>query len=292
MTGGRRMAWRLAGAGGLALLLMAGCSALAPDPPGDAGAPAGTATTAAAGTAAGTPAALPSLPEGPAAAVRPVWAIVGDPGRLLVRLDPRSLRPLPGRRLTLGDTVAGHAWSPDRATLVLGDNDQDALHVLDTRRMRVLRKVWLDAPSPAQWFGWLGPRRVLAVVEQPLGDPGAAPGEAGVVLVDPLAGRVLHRQNLHRKVSGAAFLGDRAVLLTTPPDGIGTAVVAVVDGAGKVRTVPLRAISAGFKEPAEWTSTSVAEQREAGPAAAPSWSPPGRPSPRSTSRPSGSPTTA
>jgi hypothetical protein len=266
MTGGRRMAWRLAGAGGLALLLVAGCAALAPDPLRDAGAPAGTATTAAAGTAAGTPAALPSLPSGPAAfpARAPVWAIAGDPGRLLVRLDPRSLRPLPGPRVTLGDTVAGSAWSPDRATLVLGDNDQDALHVVDIRRMRVLRKVWLDAPGSPQWFGWLGPDRVLAVVEQPLGDPDAAPGDAGIVLVDPLTGRVLRRQNLHRKVSAAAFLGDRTVLLTTPSDGIGTAGLAVVDGAGKVRAVPLRAISAGFKEPDEWTATSAAEQREAG----------------------------
>jgi hypothetical protein len=263
MRGGRRMAWRLAGSAGLALLLVAGCAALAPDPPRDAGAPAGTATTAA---ASGTPTAPPSLPSGPAArsAGGPVWAVVGDPGRLLVQLDPRSLRPLPGRRLALTDTVAGGAWSPDGATLVLGDNDEDALYLVDPVRMRVLGKVWLDAPSPAQWFGWLGPRRLLAVVEQPLGDPGAAPGEAGVMLVDPLTRRVLKRQNLHSRVSAAAFVGDRAVLLTTPANGIGTAGLAVVDGAGKVRTVPLRAVSAGFKEPPEWTSTSFAEQREAG----------------------------
>jgi|GEM_PF-1244215 len=266
MTGGRRMAVRLAAAGGLALLLVAGCAALTPDPSREAGAPVGTTTTAATGTASGTPAALPSLPSGPAAgsAGGPVLAIVGDPGRLLVQLDPRSLRPLPGRRLALADTVGGHAWSPDRAILALGDNDQDALHLVDARRMRALGKVWLDAPSAPQWFGWLGPRRVLAVVDHPLGDPGTSPGEAGVVLVDPLARRVLHRQNLHRRVNAAAFLGDRAVLLTTPADGIGTAGLAVVDDRGTVRTVPLRAISAGFKEPAEWTSTSVAEQREAG----------------------------
>lgn len=265
MTGGRRMAWRLAGSGGLALLLVAGCAALAPDPSRDKGAPAGTATTAATATAA-APAGLPSLPSGPATrpAGGPVFAVVGDPGRLLVRLDPRSLRPLPGRRLTLTDTVAGAAWSPDGATLVLGDNDQDALHVVDARRMRVLGKVWLEATSPAQWIGWLGPRRLLAVAEQPLGDPGTAPGEAGVMLVDPLARRVLKRHNLHGRVSAAAFVGDRAVLLTTPAGGIGTAGLAVVDGAGKVRTVPLRAVSAGFKEPPEWTSTSFAEQREAG----------------------------
>jgi hypothetical protein len=266
MTGGRRMAWRLAGSGGLALLLVAGCGALAPDPSRDAGAPAGTATTAATETASGTPAGLPSLPSGPAAgsAGGPVLAIVGDPGRLLVRLDPRSLRPLPGRRLALTDTVAGHAWSPDGATLVLGDNDEDALYLVDPSRMRTLGKVWLDTPGPPQWFGWLGPRRLLAVVDSPLADPGTELGEAGVVLVDPLAGRVLHRQNLHSRVNAAAFLGDRVVLLTTPADGIGTAGLVVVDQEGKVRTVPLRAVSAGFKEPAEWTSTSFAEQREAG----------------------------
>jgi hypothetical protein len=264
MTGGRRVAWRLAGSAGLALLLVAGCAALAPDPSRDAGTPAGTATTAA--TASGTPAALPSLPSGPAAgsAGGPVWAIVGDPGRLLVQLDPRTLRPLPGRRLALTDTVAGHAWSPDGATLVLGDNDQDALHVIDARRMRALGKVWLDAPGSAQWIGWLGPRRVLTVVDWPLGDPGTEPGDSGIVLVDPLARRVLHRQNLHSRVHAIAFHGDRAVLLTGPVDGIGMAGLAVVDDRGTVRTVPLRAISVGYKEPAEHTSDSVTEQRLAG----------------------------
>jgi hypothetical protein len=263
MTGGRRMAWRLAGSGGLALLLVAGCAALAPDPSRDAGAPAGTATTA---SAPGTPAALPSLPSGPAArsACGPVWAIVGDPGRLLVQLDPRSLRPLPGRRLALTDTVAGHAWSPDGATLVLGDDDQGALHVVDARRMRALGKVWLDVPNPAQWIGWLGPRQLLTVVDHPLRDPGTEPGESGVVLVDPLTGRVLHRQSLHSRVHAVAFLRDRAVLLTGPVDGIGMASLVVVDDRGTVRTVPLRAVSVGYIEPAEHTSESVTEQRLAG----------------------------
>ena len=267
MTGGWRMAWRLAGSGGLALLLAAGCAALAPESSRKAAAPAGTAaTTGTAAGASGTPAALPSLPSGPAApsAGGPVLGIVGDPGKVLVQLDPRSLRPLPGRRLVLTDTVAGYAWSPDRSTLVLGDNDQDALYLVDARRMRALGKVWLDAPSAPQWFGWLGPRRLLAVVDQPLGDPAAELGDAAVVLVDPLARRVLHRQNLHSRVHTAAVLGDRVVLLTTPVDGIGTAGLAVVDDQGKVRTVPLRAISAGFEEPTEHDSDSVTERREAG----------------------------
>jgi hypothetical protein len=263
MTGGRRMAWRLAGSGGLALLLAAGCAALAPDSSRKAGM---AATSGTAPAASGTPAAPPTLPSGPAArsAGGPVLAIVGDPGRVLVQLDPRSLRPLPGRRLVLTDTVAGYAWSPDRSTLVLGDNDQDALYLVDARRMRALGKVWLDAPNAPQWFGWLGPRRLLAVVDQPLGDPAAELGDAAVVLVDPLAGRVLHRQNLHSRVHTVVSLGDQVVLLTTPVDGIGTAGLAVVDDQGKVRTAPLRAISAGFEEPAEHDADSVTERREAG----------------------------
>jgi hypothetical protein len=124
--------------------------------------------------------------------------------------------------------------------------------------------VSLDAPSAAQWFGWLGPSRLLAVVDQPFGDPGAELGDAAVVLVDPLARRVVHRQNLHSRVHSAVFLGGRAVLLTTPVDGIGPAGLAVVDDQGQVRTAPLRAISAGFDEPAEWGPSSVAERREAG----------------------------
>jgi hypothetical protein len=260
MTGGRRMAWRLAGSGGLALLLAAGCAALAPESSRKAAAPAGTAATT--GTAPGA-SGTPGRPAAPSAG-GPVLGIVGDPGKVLVQLDPRSLRPLPRRRLELTDTVAGYAWSPDRSTLVLGDNDQDALYLIDARRMRTFGKVWLDAPSAPQWFGWLGPRRLLAVVDQPLGDPAAELGDAAVVLVDPLARRVLHRQNLHSRVHTAAVLDDRVVLLTTPVDGIGTAGLAVVDDQGKVRSVPLRAISAGFEEPAEHDSDSVTERREAG----------------------------
>jgi hypothetical protein len=257
VTGGRKMAWRLAGSGVLALLLVAGCAALRPDASRKAAAPATSATA---------PAATPILPSGPAARSGggPVMAVVGDPGRVLVQLDPRSLRPLPGRRLALTDTVGGYAWSPDGSTLALGDSDTDALLLVDAHRMRMLGRMFLDAPNAPQWFGWLGPRRLLAVVDQPLADPDAELGDAAVVLVDPLAGRVLQRQNLHSGVQTAVFAGDRAVLLTTPRDGIGTAGVAVVDDQGKVRSVPLRAISAGFKEPAEQGSDGVTERREAG----------------------------
>jgi hypothetical protein len=103
------------------------------------------------------------------------------------------------------------------------------------------------------------------VVDQPLRDPDAKVGDTAVVLVDPLARRVLRRQNLHGGVQTAVFAGDRAVLLTTPSEGIGMAGLAVVDGQGTVRSVPLRAISAGDKEPTDQgSSEGVMERRDVG----------------------------
>jgi hypothetical protein len=193
-----------------------------------------------------------------------VFAVIGDRPTVLAELDPRSLRPLPGRRLVLPDAVAGHAWSPDRSTLVLGDNDQDALYLVDARRLRLLGKVWLQAPSAPQWLGWLGPRRLAAVVDLPAGDPDANPGDAGLVVVDPLTRRVLHRRNLHGAVATAVGLGDRVVLLTTPADRIGPAGLAVADSRGGLRSVPLRAVAAGTEEPAEHGPESVTRRQAVG----------------------------
>jgi hypothetical protein len=52
-------------------------------------------------------------------------------------------------------------------------------------------------------------------------------------------------------------------MLTTPAEGIGTARLAVADDRGGLRAVPLRAIPAGLKEPADW-SEGVGEGHQAG----------------------------
>jgi hypothetical protein len=275
MRGGRRMVPRLAGCGVLALLLAAGCTALAPEGPGNAAgpAPATTASPATAASAASTPrpVAPASLPLPPGLATEaasgpagdPVLGIVGDRPPMLVRLDSRSLRPLPGRWLRLDGSVAGYGWSPDRSVLALGDSDESVLHLVDVGRMRLLGKVRLGAPGAPQWFAWLGPRRLVAVAEDSPGDPAAEPGESSVLLVDPLSRRVLQRRRLEGRTASFVVLRDRVVMLTTPVEGIGTARLAVADGHGRVRAVPLRAIAAGFKQPADW-SDGAGEERQAG----------------------------
>ncbi len=229
MTGARQMVWRLAGAVALALLVMAGCSALTPGAPGER--PRSTSPA---------PVALPGPPM--AGASTWVLAVISDAPTVLARLDPRSLRPLPGRRVDLGEPVAGYALSADRSLLVLGDNDQATLVVVDVAGMRLAGRVLLEPGGQAPYaLAWLGPRRVAAVTEDA--------GGASVVLVDPLARRVVARRRLGGVLGGAARLPGRLVLLLTPDGAIGPARLAVVDGHGTVRAVTLPGIVAGFQQP-------------------------------------------
>jgi hypothetical protein len=57
---------------------------------------------------------------------------------VLARLDPRTLRPLPGPRIKLRYGISSYGWSPDRSLLVLGDVDDDVLHLIDPVRLRRL----------------------------------------------------------------------------------------------------------------------------------------------------------
>jgi hypothetical protein len=238
MAGGRR----LAGSALLAVLLMAGCSALAPDRPPPAAAP---------------PTSQLRLPAARPAAPGPVLAALGLGSAEIVRLDPRTLRRLPGPRLRLPDNVAGYSFSDDRSTLVLGDNQLPTLYVVDATRLRLLGEVALGLEGSIAWLGWLGPRRLVAV-----SDTGS--GTLDVALVDPAAGRALARHRLAGAVSGAVGGSGRAVLLLTPADSIGPARLAVVDASGAVRTVGLPGITAGFAPPAQEGSDAVGRQRGAG----------------------------
>jgi hypothetical protein len=64
----------------------------------------------------------------------PVIGVVGYRPAVVARLDPRTLRPLPGARIRLPHGISGYGWTPDRSLLVLGP-----------RRRRAAR----DRPGPA-----------------------------------------------------------------------------------------------------------------------------------------------
>ena len=67
--------------------------------------------------------------------------MIGYKPAVLARLDPRTLRPLPGRRIRLRHGISSYGWSPDRSLLVLGDVDDDVVHLVDPVRMRRLGRV-------------------------------------------------------------------------------------------------------------------------------------------------------
>jgi hypothetical protein len=241
LGGWRTTARRLAGSGVIALALMAGGVVLAPDPgqtaAGVAGAP-GSVTRA--------PVPLPDAPPASAGAGGPVLGVVGAKPSALVRLDPRTLRALPGRRIRFPYSVSSYGWSPDRSLLVLGDFDDDVLHMVDPVAMRLLGRVRFGIAARApQSFAWLGPRRLAVVAGMPSDG-------SHLVMVDPVARRVLSSRRLEPAEITAADAGDRMVLLSAPIDRIGPVRLLVVDARGRVQTVGLPGIQAGFQPPPDW----------------------------------------
>ena len=176
----------------------------------------------------------------------PPLGVVGYKPAVVARLDPRTLRPLAGARIRLHYGVSSYGWSPDGSRLVLGDVDDDALHVIDPVRVRRLAtiKFGIVAEAP-QRLAWLSPRRVAVVA----GDP--ADG-ATLVMADPVAGRVVSRRRLDPAGIVTVRAGDRLVLLHTPIDQIAPVRLSVVDDRGRLRTVELAGVRAGFQNPPDW----------------------------------------
>jgi hypothetical protein len=258
MAGRGRMAWRLAGVAVATLAVMAGCSTGTPAPDRPASGQGGSATTAAPLPAEVT---LPPAPSGrPAAGL--VGSVGSDPGSiLLARLDPTTLRPLAGPRVKLEVNMVGWSVSPDRSLAVIGDGNGNGLvQVVDLGAMRSLGTVKIGTAATLDASAWLGPRRVAAVVG---GSAGPTDG-VEVVVLDPVARRVLARRPVAGQVSAVGHLPGGLVLLVTPARGIGPARLAVVAGPGTLRTVTLGRVSAGFKPPKVEGPDAVGHQRGAG----------------------------
>jgi hypothetical protein len=107
---------------------------------------------------------------------------------------------------------------------------------------------------------WLGPRRVAVV----LGGMSGPTDGVEVVVIDPLARKVLARRSLAGQVSAVGHLPGGLVLLLTPAQEIGPARLAVIAGRGAVRTVTLGRVAAGFKPPKVEGPDAVGHQRGAG----------------------------
>ena len=184
--------------------------------------------------------------------------VAGYETSTLVRLDPTTLRPLPGRRVRLEVNFVGWSVSPDRSLAVVGDgNNQGMVEVVDLGAMRSLGTIPLRPGASTMASGWLGPRRVAVVLDGP-------GGPCQVAILDPVARRMLACRALAGDLSGVGRFPGGLVLLLTPAGAIGPARLAVVQGRGVVRTVALGRISAGFRPPKVEGAEAVARQRAPG----------------------------
>jgi hypothetical protein len=166
---------------------------------------------------------------------RPLVGVIGDwSNARLARLDPRSLRPLPGPRLDLFDPAGSWAFSRDGSLLALGTVCQHGvsagrLQLVDVRRMR---QVGCFATGYVAALAWPAPNRLLVM----------ANGPSEVLLIDPATQRVLSRTPVEGGAPAGAFgttarAANRLVALTGRFRGPQRLVVA--DTRGTVRSVAI-----------------------------------------------------
>jgi hypothetical protein len=117
----------------------------------------------------------------------------------LARLDPRTLRPLPGGQLKLAGTWPMLAVAPDRSVAVLGPEEGN-LAVVDLLHLRRLGAIQTDAPSMvASGWNWVGRSNLLLIDT-------SQPAATEVLAVDVSTRRVVRRQRFNGVVQAYARL--------------------------------------------------------------------------------------
>lgn len=171
----------------------------------------------------------------------------------LVRIDPKTLAALPGKRVTVGSggcasrqggtacwTVPPWTASRDGQYLVVAQNDPARkLRFVLVNPMYVTWDLPLDSGAIGA-LAWIARRRMLALEE--------GSGETQRLLaIDLNTQRIATRRPLRGSVMQLARTPKELVLLLAPPRSIGPARVAVADGRGRVRFARVGRILVGSK---------------------------------------------
>jgi hypothetical protein len=185
----------------------------------------------------------------------PLLGVVSEDRRpRLVRVDPQTLRPRNGRSVDLGSEgcaprsggqacwqVPPWSFSPDRSLVAVARHEAGvvrSLRLVDVARRRVAADVPL-AGGAVGLLAWSQRGRVLAVQEL------CCDEQQRLLVVDVTRRRVTGRRSLGGTVRRVGRTPREFVLLLAPPREIGPARLAVVDGAGAVRSLRLERIPAG-----------------------------------------------
>jgi hypothetical protein len=103
--------------------------------------------------------------------------------------------------------------------------------------MRWTRRVSIGEGFAASGL-WLDSRRLVVL---------AGGNQAHVAVVDPVARKLVGSRSLDGVLGDVGRTPTELVALLAPPEGIGTARLAVIDAEGSVRSAPLPGLAAGFK---------------------------------------------
>jgi hypothetical protein len=117
-----------------------------------------------------------------------------------------------------------------------------SLDLIDVERMRTLARVRTRARGSPAAVVWPRPDRLWIVLARP---GCCAVGSTTVVVLDPIAERIVARRRLAGGLVRVAGSPEGPVLLLAPPAMIGPARLVTVDAGGAVAQVPLDGVSAG-----------------------------------------------
>ena len=187
---------------------------------------------------------LAAVLVGTAGAVQPerVLAVEWQAGGGELRwVSPTTLRPVGPAVLNVGGAPANVvAVSPDNAVAAIGGGAEGRLRFVRLGTLRQEGLLWLGEGSVFKGV-WPTARRLVVLL-------GGARPEA--VVIDPMAPKVLRREQLAGTAMSAIVAGGRVLALLVQDSGIGPVRLAVIGGDGSVRKVKIPGVPGGVTAPA------------------------------------------
>jgi hypothetical protein len=183
-----------------------------------------------------------------------VIAVSTDTRSRLVNLDPRTLRATTTAPLRPGDWPTSQVLSPDGGTIAFGTTNDGEILKMDPSTFTLSGAVQVVHKRPyankeLQLLSW--PRtRLIVGVAQGFTVHALEPGR--LLLIDPTTGMVRRGIPLHGSaVAETATANGTAVLLVGGLRDTGVARLVTVDTNGRIRSVPLPTVKAGWHTEAD-----------------------------------------
>jgi hypothetical protein len=196
---------------------------------------------------AGQPVAAAKGPAAEVAHASAVLALVGGEVEQakLVWLNPRTLKRIGRESVLLGGNAFSPVLSPTGGRVAVGGSSTDGIRIADVFRMKLLSRLarrsgsWMVSP-----IAWPAAHRLIALEWND-----RAEGQAGLVVLDPSARRVVRRTQLGGYAGSVAVAGGQDVVLVGgQSEGIGPAHVLVAGADGVVRGLVLDRVLAGGEQ--------------------------------------------